>query len=610
MLPPREVRSRDDNRLTAAAVAGAALACAALVAVGLAVGGCGGARSEAAARAGGVLESSTTLRPRDPQMLAFLTDRRVGVVDGGRIRYVGALSPSPTGEGVDDVSWSGDGRQLAWLTVPYTVGGGSYSQLTMVDVRTGVRHTWRDVAGPLMPGSTGVVSGGIDAFVQYLPDGRSERYEISLSAPPNLDRTGPTTTDVRGAVPADGHWLVAAESSDRESMPVGGERVFSFDPQQPELLPLMTTPSQTWQQVARLDVRHVAWIDHDRTGECRNSDTLQAYRLRPPALPPLPDGRSWRIRRLVADGRDVGVLARATGIARAAPAPAGPSAAWQQGCDRGERSYRWLALRAGRWVEQTRGLVDLDVAADGRVAMVHGVVCTPFGYGHGCLGGVDESEYESLRFGAAALETPGAPTLALPRGTQLVRFSPVVPIVLRQAIGHGRALDASVPLAADGLGPLRFGARAAQLQAATMTPLRFGAADARGCSTMQPADGTLDDALGVRGQLRGGRLVALSATTRDVPADDAHPATSPLRPDVSAVYARGPRTDRGVRPGDSVDRLLARYGVPARTQVDPAAQTTDYAFRVGPDTLVAHVDGAAEIRRLLLYRGSRQPPCG
>jgi hypothetical protein len=65
-----------------------------------------------------------------------------------------------------------------------------------------------------------------------------------------------------------------------------------------------------------------------------------------------------------------------------------------------------------------------------------------------------------------------------------------------------------------------------------------------------------------------------------------------------------------VRPGDSVDRLLARYGAPARTHADTAAQTTDYTFHVAGDTLVAHVDGTAEIRRLDLYRGARRPSCG
>jgi hypothetical protein len=121
------------------------------------------------------------------------------------------------------------------------------------------------------------------------------------------------------------------------------------------------------------------------------------------------------------------------------------------------------------------------------------------------------------------------------------------------------------------------------------------------------ADARADRELGVEGKLVDGRLTTISVTTLDVPVDYEQPPLSELQPDVSAVQPRGPRTDQGVRAGDSIDSLFQAYGEPAETQVEPGSDFTVYVFDAEGGTLTARVDGAATVRQLELDHAEGDP---
>lgn len=530
---------------------------------------------------------ATKIEPA-PQRLAFATANRLGLVEGKEIRYLATIPTGSAGE-LEEFTWSGDGRQLAWVS--YEVESGYASVLTMIDVETGERHSWPEVAPPIRPGTRGVVGSNFDGrFTEYLPGGRSEEISVKIPPPPDPQRTEPPETYVLGAIPAEGAWLVAAENSERLSMPAASYRLFRFDPQDPALVPRKSI--EGWFEPTRLDDRRVVWIDQNWIDQCRNSDRLSGYRVRAPALPTRADERSWRINRVIAANGRISVLAKGSGP------PHEDEPGYGEECDPGERTYHWLALADGEWVERGEGMVELDVAEDGRVAEIEGEVCAPYNYDAGCESR-GEGEYESLRFGAASLEFPDGSRLSLPAGVHKLRFSPAVPIQVERKLGSGPKLDDDLPLDQDGFGALAFGATQEEMQAATASALRFEV-DGERCGTVRLADARADRELGVEGKLVDGRLTTISVTTLDVPVDYEQPPLSELQPDVSAVRPRGPRTDQGVRAGDSIDSLFQAYGEPAETQVEPGSEFTVYVFDAEGGTLNARVDGVATVRQLEL----------
>jgi hypothetical protein len=518
--------------------------------------------------------------PAHPQLLAFATSSRVGVLAGRRIRYVGSV---PAGTRLARLAWSGDGRQLAWTSSDSDAS----QQLTMVDVTDGRRHTWLHTSGAIGTGLRGVVVPADDSrFAEYLPDGTRRTFPVRLPRPRrrNAEVDG---TSVNLALPLDGQWLVLAEHNALVGRG-GPVRAFRYDPQR---MALTVERHGTGMADSAVDLGRgdAAWIEHRSGSYCLSSDGLDAVGMHLPQLPARPDGRTWGIRRLeVAHG--VQVLATGTGQS-------------DSGCD-SDPDFRWLTLRDGRWVERERGLIDLDVATDGRVARVRGRLC---GETEVC----PHSEYLSVRPSGAQVSEPGATSLELPRGTTQVRFSPAFAGSLREAGGSGPPLSASMRLTPRGLQPLRFGATPAELQRATATPLSFEL-DARGCGVVVPTDVDLWDALGLEGRIVDGRLAALVVWTRDLPTVDGDDVdyepdvATDLWPSVRAVRARGPRTDRGVGAGDTVDLLIERYGLPSAHTAPTALGAVTYTYRLGRRTLVARADGRGVIRRLWL--GDRTQP--
>lgn len=543
----------------------------------------------------GLQTSTDTITPLEPQRLAIAGDNRLSVIEGRQIRTIAAL---PSDSAIEEFAWSGDGRQLAWRDFE----GGS-DDLTMVDVETGERHRWQDVYGPIFPGATGIVVGSYEGrFTQYLPDGQSEEIAVRVPPPHNPERTEPTSTEVLGAVPLEGAWLIAAENSARLAMPADSYRIFRFDPEHPTLIPLLSIRF-SWTQPTRLDDDHLVWIHPEIVDTCRNSDRLAGYRVRPPPLPSRSDHRSWRINKVIVDGGGIEALARGTGP------PHEDGSGYEEDCNRGESSYHWLSLRNGTWVDRGGGLVELDVSDDGRIARISGDVCAPYAYGGAasCEGG-GEGEYESLHYGAARLDFPNGSHLPLPTWVRTMKFSPGTPITIDRTVGHGPAIDNGLTLDSDGLGSLRFGATVSEIQAGTASSLRFEV-DRSGCGTVELADATAEREMGIQGQLTDGRLVAITVSTLDGPVDETHAPLSEVQPDVSAIESRGPRTDRGVRAGDDADRLLRAYGTPDETNADPGTEMTEYVFDTDGARLVADVDGGATVRRLELSKG-KGGPCG
>lgn len=565
-----------------------------ILAGALLAGGCGAEGSGGSTPSGVAVE---IIDPVEPQRLAFASDNLIGVVEGREIREVASLPGNESA--FDEITWSGDGRQLGWVS--YIFGEHGYrSGLTMVDLESGARQVWDGVNPPIRPGTTGILGSDFEGrFRQYLPGGEVEDFTIRIPPPPDPERTEPAPTYVLGALPSEGAWLVAAENSERLAMPAYSYRLFRFDPQRPELVPRASI--RPWVEPTRLDDHRVVWIDDNYVDSCRNSDRVTGYRVRAPALPARSDQRSWRLRRVISANGEIDVLARGTGGAYE------DRPGYEDDCAKGEGSFRWLALRDGSWQERGSGLVELDLAEDGRVARVEGEVCEVYEYDSGCV--IEgEGEYEALRFGHGHLDFPDGFRLDLPVGTQILRFSPATPIAVRRTVGEGPELSVEQPLNPDGFGALRFGAAPEEIQAATRSALSFDL-DPEGCGSARLADAGAARELGVEGRFAGGRLVALVVSTRDVPADEEHPALSEFQPDVSEIVPRGPRTDRGVGAGDSVDRLLDEYGTPSGTRVDPLTESTAYRFEVDGVELTALVDGSATIRRLELRRGKGGGTC-
>jgi hypothetical protein len=265
------------------------------------VSGCGSQSSETQAVATKIVPAS--------QRLAFATPNRLGVVEGRKIRYLASLPPESVSE-FEEITWSGDGRQLAWVSIEEEA---EYAYvLTMVDVETGERRTWSDVAPPILPGTRGVVSSNFDGrFTEYLPGGRSEEFSVKIPPPLDPQRTESASTYVLGAIPAEGAWLVAAENSERSVLPASSYRVFRFDPQDPTLVPRLSI--EDWFEPSRLDDDRVIWIDRNWIDQCRNSDRVSGYRVRAPALPSRPDERDWRINRVIAANGEISILAKGSG---------------------------------------------------------------------------------------------------------------------------------------------------------------------------------------------------------------------------------------------------------------------------------------------------------
>jgi hypothetical protein len=571
------------------------LACLIAGTAALSVVGCG---SQADA---GLQASTDTINPLEPQRLAIAGDHRLSVVEGRQIQTIAAVPPDST---IEEFAWSGDGHQLGWRD--YEEGpNGVASYLTMVDVKTGERHRWQDVYGPIFPGTTGIVVGSYEGrFTQYLPDGQSEEIAVRIPPPHNPERTEPTSTEVLGAVPLEGAWLIAAENSARLAMPADSYRIFRFDPEHPTLIPLLSVRF-SWSHPTRLDDDRVVWIHPAIIDTCRNADRLAGYRVRPPPLPSRPDHRSWRISKVIVDDGAIEALARGTGP------PHEDRPGYEEKCERGERSFHWLSLRNGAWVDRGEGLVELDVSDDGRVARIEGGVCDPYSYGlpSGCEGGSEgEGEYESLRYDAALLDFPDGSHLPLPAWVREVKFSPGTPISVKRTVGYGPAINDTLTLDSDGIGSLRFGSTPSEMEAGTASALRFEV-DHSGCGTVELADATANRELGVQGRLAGGRLVAITVSTLDSPVDETHAPLSEVQPDVSAIKPRGPRTNRGVRAGDNADRLLRAYGTPSETNTEPETETTAYVFDADGARLAAIVDGGATVRRLELSKGE-WGPCG
>jgi hypothetical protein len=562
-----------------------ALLAAALLTLGAT--GCGGSDDGGGAEL--PRREMLTVRPPSPQLLAFAAGSRIGVVEGERVRYVGELGDGRSLLG--EIGWSGDGRHVAWVTTTDDYD----NELVMVDVRDGSKQTWSDVTGTIEPGMHGVVLGRYDGeFVEYLPDGSSERFEVDLPLPREPEGIPPTHPDtgVNAVRPFEGAWLVFAEHNAIAGRG-GPVRAFRYDPQRRSRQLVARGTGLVGAPVPMGDGRAV-WIERRSGSACISVDELGAIGVRIANLPARDDERTWGIGRLaVADG--IHVLARGTG-----QFPTGGA-----DCD-SDLDYRWLTLRDGAWAEREGGLFDLDLAADGRVARVRGRYCLE---DEAC----PEVGYSRAELEGASLELPGGEEIELPDDTTQVRFSPALPSRVLRAGGDGPALDDRMVVGFTGLGPLAFGASPVDLQASTSTPLSFEL-DRGGCGTVTPTDLGLEQELGFEGQLADGRLDALVVSSLDVPAEDGDDEDvepdelSDLQPGVGAVEPRGPRTDRGLRAGETVDMLYELYGEPTRRGRPTRTGAVEYTYELAEGVLVARADGAGTIRRLEL-RASEPADC-
>lgn len=411
-------------------------------------------------------ERVTSISPPRPQVLAFVAGRRIGVVEGTRIRYLAELE---RGQRVEQIDWSGDGSQLAWSVGDADESG--RSRLQMINVQSGAMHTWRTgfaVANP-DPGLRGVVVATYPSrFVEYLPDGSQRTFLVHVPRP--ADAVAEVQgTSVNAAIPLGRRWLVLAENA--STVGRGGPvRAFLFDPQRAELKQVVKGVGIADQPV-RLSGDRAIWIEHRSGDACISGDELNAYGISVPALPERSDERSWAVTHLSAD-HGIDVLARVTGDWTSA-----------HSCN-SDRTENWLHLKGGRWIERESGLVGLDVAADGRVARIRGSICEPAQpCPNAAFLGVDPKE--------ATLSTPDGDVLAaLPASTTQVRFSPALPAAAAEAKGRGPELSATMRLSLGGFGPLRMGMDPSQLQDATSTPLTIKA-DSRGCGSVVPTDAGL-----------------------------------------------------------------------------------------------------------------------
>lgn len=551
--------------------------------------GCGG--SGGTGEAGLPPARVKTVEPHRPQLLAFVAGRRIGVVEGSRIRYVAELA---SGDVPIELDWSGDGRQLAWTVTGSEEEVGS--RLEMVDVKTGARRTWHNVIGSPDPGLEGIVVADYHGrFTEYLPDGERLIFPFHLH---HLQRPGyPSTTGVDAVMPFRNRWLVLGEYTVFSGRG-GPVRAFLYDPQ-----------TARFSQVAKgigfpaepmpLEGGGAAWIERRSGSACLEGDEIGSIGTEVPALPPHAEEHGWGVRRLIT-ARGVSLLALRTGDW------IGSSENLE--CD-DDPSYSWLELKDGDWVTRERGLLDLDLAANGRIARVRGRICNE---DEAC----PQSIYMHAATSEATLENPADDqVVSLPQDTVQVRFSPARPSGAPDYSGDGPILSPAMRLDMGGFGPLRMGMNPTEMQSGTSTPLTFQL-DSTGCGTVTPTDFLTNQELGFEGEVRDNRLAAIRVSTLDGPpkvdeyedADEEPDPLSDLQPRVGSVKARGPRIDGALRAGDTVDLMLERFGRPAHQTGLSSTDAVDYSYELDGGSLLAHADGAGVLRRLEL-RAEPTPPC-
>lgn len=546
-----------------------------------ALAGCGGSTDPEVSDGG-----RKTVRPPDPQLLAFASEREVGVVRGGTLRVL-AREDAPAI--LVDLQWSADGRQLGWLTRPAQ----GPQRLTVVDVESGRRHRYPVAYGMLAPGLTGIAMGSYrSAFTEYGADGRQTRYGVQL-APGASERKDMLrfktrfTTSVEFAVPRDGAWLVAASLDQTQTEGSSYKRIYRYAPLTGKLTALdrRRRPAIAVDAPIGVDGSVVVWAGFAVTDLGPNCDG-PSDRLQTPTGPmaefPTDPGWRWRVREIELDRGAVAVIAR-----RIRP----PSLPDTFPCEVAPEGLERLVLRGGRWSVIDRAVVSLTTAKDGRVARVNGVA--------GPLARPDGQV--ELTLGTARVTVPGQDPIALPSGTLKVLFSPARPSTGFDSSGMGPALSEKSRLSSTGLGRLRFGMSAIELQRVTSTPLRI-VVDDDGCGTVGVQDETLGGRLGVVGGLAGGKLQSIVVTSRDTRLkEDEAGLEDDLRPGVRSVAPRGPSLAGGIRAGDNMSELFGDFGRPAKVRdlATPGAHRQEYSLDDGV-RLLADADGRGTIRRLEL----------
>lgn len=547
-----------------------------------AASGCGGAGGDSRLPE----QHSQTVTPSLPQRLAFVGPRGIGVLDEDGIEYVAELGLEETLLGLQ---WSGDGRQLAWqVTGPEGLG----YRLEMVDLEDGSRQSWAELHSRPDPGLSGVTIASYSShFTEYLPDGERRRFRFALPVPPDVPG-GVPGTGVSAVLPFGTRWLVLAEHNSKAGRG-GPVRAFLFDPRSGDYEQVAEGVGYPAEPV-RTEDGDAIWIEHRSGSACLSADEIGAYGREVPDLPEREDERTWGISRVNATGA-VSVLAWGT-------AQYGYNGS---SCD-GDEAMTWLLLEDGKWVVRERGLLDLDVAADGRIARVRGRICEE---SEAC----PESGSMPFDVTEATVEDPASGEVrSLPAGTWEVRFSPALPASAPEYGGSGPELSSEMVLEPGGLGPLRMGMTLTELQAGTSTPLTFELDG--GCGTVSPTDAIRAAEIGVEGAIRGGRLAELTVTSLDRPAEndedeDGEPdSLTDLQPGVGSIERRGPRIEGGIAAGDSVDIMLERLGPPNDQTAPGPTDAVDYSYELDDAVLLAHADGSGTLRRLRM-RAIPTPPC-
>jgi hypothetical protein len=530
------------------------------------------------------------VEPHQPQRLAFVAGRRIGIVEGERIRYVAKL---PRGAELIELDWSGDGRRLAWtMTLPSEDIGTS---LEMVDIETGARQIWHGVEGSPDPGLEGIDTATYQGqFAEFLPSGERRVFPFHLHHLRRRDYSSATGVDA--VMPFGEHWLVLAEHTVFAGRG-GPVRAFLYDPQTARFRQVAKGSGFPFEPV-HLPGGGAAWVEGGSGGACPVDDEVGTLGAKAPELPVGADRRRWIIIRLLA-AEGISVLARRTGERTSPPE--------KLECT-DDHSYSWLTLKNGRWTVRERGLLELDVAADGRIARVRGSLC-------GDLEACSKHTPLGPTVTSATVEDPDGEIVTLPTDTERVRFSPALPSAAPDYGGEGPALSDGMKFDLGGLGPLHMGMDPSELQSGTSTPLTFQL-DSDGCGTVTPTDYRVARALGIEGEIRSDRLTAIRITTLDGPptvdeyedADEEPDPLSDLQPGVGSVRARGPRIEGALRAGNGVDMMLEQFGRPSDETHPSATDAVDYSYELDGGTLLAHADGSGTLRRLEL-RAQPTPPC-
>lgn len=557
------------------------------VVLAVAAGGCGASADDERPPDGRVVR----VVPPARQALAYASPTEVGVLRDGRTTTLGRIR---SGARLLQMQWSGDGNAVGWLAQDeerFT------RTVTVADVRTGRSHTFTEESlGSLAPGLRGVTTGSFKgSFAELRADGTRRDFAVDVApvvstvVDADADAASPPVvrnTSVSVALPLNGQWLVAAENDSRMGAHGAPHRLFAFDPARGSLT-LAGITGYSSDDLVRVSDRAALWIERGSNGACDPYARLGGYGMPVPELPPTPDG-SWEIRRAIAakDGVEV-VVRRLRGSFDADGGGA---------CTEDARTLRWMVHRAGAWSTKATGVIDVGAATDGRRAVVRGRIT-----------GLRDDQSPLLEVDSATVIDPAGERVDLPSGTTTVLFSPASPMTVADVPARGPGLAQAGRLGGDGLGALRFGATAREVQAGTGTRLRI-ALDARGCGTIQPQDPREQARIGVVGRMVDGRLDRLEVTSGDRPVDYEHDALSSVQTDVSAIEVRGPATPRGVRAGESVDGLLAAEGTPADTRQLPDGRTR-YRFEDAGRTLLADVDGAGVLRRMVWMQDGTPGTC-